>query len=511
MSGRSPTTDLSGTARPSLLSSPLQGGGREGGPARTCGRGLRGWRAAVCAVGLPLAGGAAAPLSGVAGCGGGSTPLPTSPLPGGRRETAAARVLPGDSDVGEVSSALILRLLPPFRGEVGRGAPRRGRSRAFPVALLPSFRGEGRSWRHGAPLSGVAVCGGGSTPLPTSPLKGGRREGRASGRLLPGDDDVGAVSSALTPWLLPPFRGEVGRGAPRRGRSRAFPVAFLPSFRGEGRSWRRGAPLSGVAVCGGGSTPLPTSPLKGGRREGRASGRLLPGDDDVGAVSSALTPWLLPPFRGEVGRGAPRRGRSRAFPVALLPSFRGEGRSWRRGAPLSGVAVGGRGIDPPPDLPPSRGEGRSGGGVRPARRQRCRRGILRPDSLTPPPFRGEVGRGAPRRGRSRAFPVALLPSFRGEGRSWRRGAPLSGVAVCGGGSTPLPTSPLPGGRRETAAATLARRPAPRLSDSSPLQGGGREGGARPVENRAVPHAHATSRGRMARKAAALSRAAISRS
>ena len=36
-------------------------------------------------------------------------------------------------------------------------------------------------------------------------------------------------------------------------------------------------------------TPLPTSPLKGGRREGGGLRALLPGDHDVGEVYDPLT------------------------------------------------------------------------------------------------------------------------------------------------------------------------------------------------------------------------------
>ena len=47
------------------------------------------------------------------------------------------------------------------------------------------------------------------------------------------------------------------------------------------------------------------------------------------------------------------------------------------------------------DLPLPGGRREEGGGAPSARRHRCRRGIPRPDSPTPPPFRGEVGRGMP--------------------------------------------------------------------------------------------------------------------
>ena len=193
--------------------------------------------------------------------------------------------------------------------------------------------------------------------------------------------------------LLPPFRGEVGRGVPRRRAGRAAGHPPGPPSRGEERKRRRSAlssndddagesyprrlrssPLSGgrsgggsragARVGGGGSSPPP--PLPGGRREGGAAGvRGRSGDPPSGLRSLGHPPPDLPPCLlssplqggGREGGPAPARGRvgRRVIPPAPLPGGRREGgpaRVRRRpGDPVRSVP--GR---PPPDLPPSRGE-----------------------------------------------------------------------------------------------------------------------------------------------------------
>ena len=114
------------------------------------------------------------------------------------------------------------------------------------------------------------------TPLPTSPLKGGRREEKGGG------EKAAAVrflvrrrgrSRVLPVALLPPGRGEAGWGvdpgsADRAGESpdRLHTPAARPA---EGVSMAETAALQtpGAPACRC-RTPLPTSPLKGGRREG---------------------------------------------------------------------------------------------------------------------------------------------------------------------------------------------------------------------------------------------------
>ena len=64
-------------------------------------------------------------------------------------KTAAARPLPGDGDVGEAPDALTLSLLPPGRGEVGRGVDRPRPT--FPRRALSASGGTAR----------VAACLGG--------------------------------------------------------------------------------------------------------------------------------------------------------------------------------------------------------------------------------------------------------------------------------------------------------------------------------------------------------------
>ena len=144
----------------------------------------------------------------------------------------------------------------------------------------------------------------------------------------------------------------------------------------------------------------------------------------------------------------------------------------RPGASLPGGAVGGRRIDPPPDLPPSRGE------------RRGRRFYLLPPFL--PPSGGRSGGGSPvqARGVERAAglsPPAPLPGGRREGGATGRALPGGGGA--GGGERGIPPAPLPGGRDSggrgaywPAARTVAADRPP--SRPPPFQGGGemREGG-----------------------------------
>ena len=133
----------------------------------------------------------------------------------------------------------------------------------------------------------------------------------------------------------------------------------------------------------------------------------------AGARAAAV--FSPPPSRGEVGRGVPRRragGRRRVIPPG--PPSRGEKRGW-------GGAAGGRRVNPPPDLPPSGGEER--------RRDLQVRFALHTDREGgPAPARGWAAAGHP-----------PGPPSRGEKRG-------RGGAAGGRGSTPLPTSPLPGGR-----------------------------------------------------------------
>ena len=246
-------------------------------------------------------------------------------------------------------------LLPPFRGEVGRG---------------------------GSPVPARKAVDAGLSP--PAPLPGGRREGRAL-RLRPDSSPLTLLSS--------PLQGGGREGVPRAdvrggGRRGYPPPAPLPGGRREGGALRLRPDSSPLTLL--------SSPLQGGGREGgppcRRAGRwaagLSPrppfqgGEEKVGRSASALTPPPLlfspPPFRGEVGRGVPRAG------------ARGGGR---------------RGYPPPAPLPGGRSEsGRMR--VRPRRRTGRRTAA----ALTPPPFSsllppsgGRSGGGSPVPGTSRSL------------------------------------------------------------------------------------------------------------
>ena len=160
-----------------------------------------------------------------------------------------------------------------------------------------------------------------------------------------------------------------------------------------------------------------------------------PVDSDVGEAPDALTLLLLPPSGGREGgdgvRTARRRGRWAAgHPPGPLPGGRTQDRGARGrrflSSPLQG---GGREGGPAPGsagVPPASREART--------RARAFGPPCRRDASTPRQLTDERDREGPRPGRRTP------------------------------GSPPLPASPLPGGRRETAAARLP-------SDFSPLPRG----------------------------------------
>ena len=216
-------------------------------------------------------------------------------------------------------------LLPPFRGEVGRGVdpgarrPGRGpsRSRSSVNCLGASaFR------RHGGPKARTLVRasrGAGGTPAlpgagpPSRPppwkgggVRAGRGEERGSGSRRTG-------RRAAPSSLLPPGRGEVGRGvdpgARRPGRGSSRPRSSVnrlgaPAFR------RHGGPKA--------RTPVRATRDAGG----------------TPALPAAGPPSRPPPWKGggvragrgeERGSGSRRTGR-RAAPSSLLPPWKGGGR-----------------------------------------------------------------------------------------------------------------------------------------------------------------------------------------
>ena len=235
------------------------------------------------------------------------------------------------------------------------------------------------------------------TPLPTSPLKGGGEK----------------------TW--PRGSREIGGRRPATGHSP------LPPSRGKESESQGAERLANITIAGQGRTPPPflSSHLEGGRSQGvraedTAPTSLSPGRTRAAAVS------LLPPFRGEVGRG-----------VDPLPTDRDAGQ--RRAPP------------PTPPLSPERGQERNREGARttPPRRP--------PPDL--PPERGEEpGRRIPRRHRRRRAEGAPTPC--------------------------LLSSPLEGGRREDLAARFPRdrrsvtghrplTPPPSRGKESESQGAGR--------------------------------------
>ena len=244
---------------------------------------------------------------GTAALPGAGPPLPTSPLKGGGEKTAAIRpfvqrrrcrrvlaapsaLLPPEGGRRENGGDPLLRPTttmpespiraifapPPWKGG-GRegGCPRLRRpdgglpTASAPRPPRPLFSplegGPGGMTRRRPP---ARRCG---TPLPTSPLKGG---GEKTAAIRPFVQRrrcrrVLAAPSAL----LPPGRGEVGRGdAPGSAdRTGGLPTVsaprpprplFSPLEGGPGGMTRRRPP---ARRCG---TPLPTSPLKGEERNG---------------------------------------------------------------------------------------------------------------------------------------------------------------------------------------------------------------------------------------------------
>ena len=258
-------------APPSLLFSPppFQGGGREGGPAPARGSGGGGHPPGPPSRGEERGwGGGVRPFARRRGrWAAGQPPSRPPPFQGGRRETAALRPFVRRRrcrGVLSAPSALLppySSLLPPSRGEVGRGVRRRragGRRGASPQ---PPFQGgEERVGRRGAALRPAArPVGGGSTPLPTSPraialesppsllLPGrGEESGGPFGNALDGRTGRRSAPSSL----LPPGRGEVGRGvdpAPQPGRGPSRSRSSV-SCLGAPASRRLGGPKARILV-----------------------------------------------------------------------------------------------------------------------------------------------------------------------------------------------------------------------------------------------------------------------
>ena len=238
-----------------------------------------------------------------------------------------------------------------------------------------------RRHRSTAPVPVLSRTGPGSLgaargpPSRPPPFQGGGEKRRRSA-LSSNDDDAGEscprrLGSSPLLFSPPPFRGEVGRGVPRRhagapGGGRTA-VSAIETSR---RVGRRG--------CGGGrETPVRASeppghpppdlpPSRGEERNGDGPPlrptTMMP-ESPVRAVL-APPPLLFspPPFQGggREGGPAPARGRARRredrrFRHRDLSAGRAAGVRRRSGDPCP---VCGARFNPPPDLPPSRGEER---------------------------------------------------------------------------------------------------------------------------------------------------------
>ena len=226
---------------------------------------------------------------------------------------------------------------------------------ARPVHARGSSGDEGAAWE-----------GAGTRRRDSSPP--GERSATGRTRERPRRRPRRRTAAALSPppfsSLLPPSRGEVGRGVRRR---RAGASGWAAGVRR-----RSGAPPSGLRSLG--HPPFRPSPFQGEER-GREDAPTPPDAGPGGGPPppSLLSPFssLLPPFRGEVGRGV-RRRRAGA-------SGRAAGVRRRSGAPRP---VCGARVIPPSDLPPSRGRSAAG-----RTRQRPRRwtGRRTAAALSPPP------------------------------------------------------------------------------------------------------------------------------
>ncbi len=300
--------------------------------------------------------------------------------------------------------------LPPVRGEEygWSGGKERQRPLRPPLLLPPPCRG-----RVGVGVT--ALRGGIRTPLPTSPLE----YQWAGGRSVDGQGGRSVDGPSRPPLLLPlPCRGRVGVGvtALRGGIRTPLPTSPLSGGRsiggrgeeygwsgGEGASTAPPVPLFfSLSLAGGGSgwgsrrrhgirTPLPTSPLSGGRSIGGQGGGvwMVRGEERQQPLPS---PLLLPlPCRGRVGVGVTAlRGASIRTPLPTSPlsggrsvGGRGEEYGWS----------GGEGASTAPPVPLffslSLAGGGSGWGSR-----RC--GVASGPPSRPPPCQGggvSVGRG----------------------------------------------------------------------------------------------------------------------
>ena len=195
------------------------------------------------------------------------------------RHRSAALVRPVPRMTSRCPIPPTIKLLPPDRGEAGRGAagtarrivacradvaahqvgrafaparrmglrhlsPSVGPSSASPGAVVFRFRGRwiSRAWTL------LAAGGARSSPLPASPLTGGR--------------SVSGLRDRASSGARPPAGRACAIALPSAGPSSALPGAVVFRFRGR---WLSRAWTLFTALVGARSTPLPASPLTGGR------------------------------------------------------------------------------------------------------------------------------------------------------------------------------------------------------------------------------------------------------
>ena len=283
---------------------------------------------------------------------------------------------------------------------------------------------------NGGPRAAGRVRMSGGPPLPTSPLEGGR----------------GETAAARLPYrLLLPVQGEDWVGTLLRSGNR----------RGKFDSGNGGPRAAGRVRMSGGGPPSRPPPWKGGGvRAGRGEER---GSGSRRTGRRAAPSSLLPPGRGEVGRGVdpgarrPGRGPSRSrSSVNRL----GAPASRRHGGPKARILVrasrdaGGTpalpAADPPPDLPPEggRSQGWQGGGARIGKSPNreagravfspppCPGGRLGGDPPTEMPRRRENDGDAPAPTATPGHPPPGLPPEGGRSQDGARSARIVTVPPC---------------------------------------------------------------------------------
>ena len=264
----------------------------------------------------------------------------TAPTPAPRRRTAAAFTPPPFSS-----------LLPPSGGRSGGGSRPRMRRRPAGLArsanqdaglrpAMPAHPGSSRMSGVGkVPLQDAEPLGQPPSRPPPFQGGGGQPGERANGPDA-GPQEANRRRLHSSPLLFspPPFRGEVGRGGRPRVRRRPAGLArsanedaglrpAKPAHTGNSRISRiEKVPIRAAEP---GQPPSRPPPFQGGGEKTRGEERRRRGPPPCSAIESAPTgdpdssPFqgggvrtgerallfsLLPPFRGEVGRGVPPLG-----------------------------------------------------------------------------------------------------------------------------------------------------------------------------------------------------------